>query len=276
MFSSRPAVLTLAAGVLVLGACGQLPQPFAHDGDETTTPEVMRPADGAGVVVDASRCAGASAAALADAVIDALRRNEVPAGSTGGNRGSLRLTCAEGNGALGWTLTGADGATLGDFAQAVSNPNLAAGGPGVFAALGDNAALEVLTLLGRDMPLLQSALRPTLVVTPVAGAPGNGDVALARAMQLALEWQGVTLALEPDDRAYLVLGSVAVSDAEPGAQRVEVIWEVIKPDGQRLGVVSQANTVPHGALDGEWGPIAAAIAQGGAQGVIDLLDRSGL
>ena len=256
-----------------MGACGQLPQPFAHDGDETTTPEVMRLADGAGVVVDASRCAGASAAALTAAVVDALRRNEVPAGSTGGNRGSLRLTCAEGNGALGWTLTDADGATLGDFAQAVSNADLAAGGPGIFAALGDNAALELLALLGRDMPLPPSALRPPLVVTPVAGAPGNGEVALARAMQVALEWQGATLALEPDDRTYLVLGSVAVSDAEPGSQRVEVVWEVLKPDGQRLGVVSQVNTVPHGALDGEWGPIAAAIARGGAQGVIDLLDR---
>lgn len=272
MFSSRPAVLALA-GALFLSACGRLPQPFAHDGDETTTPEVMRPADGAGVVVDAARCAAAAAPALADAVVDALRRNEVPASSTGGNRGSLRLTCAEGDGALGWTLTGADGAAIGDFTQAVSNPDLAAGGPGIFAALGDDAALEVLALLGRDMPLTQIALRPSLVVTPVAGAPGNGEVALARAMEVALEWQGATLALEPDDHAFLVLGSVALSDAEPGAQRVEVVWEVLRPDGQRLGVVSQVNTVPHGALDGEWGPIAAAIARGGAQGVIDLLDR---
>lgn len=272
MFSSRPAVLALA-GALFLSACGRLPQPFAHDGDETTMPEVMRPADGAGVVVDAARCAGAAAPALADAVVDALRRNEVPAGSTGGNRGSLRLTCAEGDGALGWTLAGADGATIGDFTQAVSNPDLAAGGPGIFAALGDDAALEVLALLGRDMPLTQIALRPSLLVTPVAGAPGNGGVALARAMEVALEWQGATLALEPDDHAFLVLGSVVVSDAGSGAQRVEVVWEVLRPDGQRLGVVSQVNTVPHGTLDGEWGPIAAAIARGGAQGVIDLLDR---
>lgn len=273
MFSDRRTVLALVAVALFLGACGQLPRPFARDGDEITTPEAMHPADGAGVVVDASRCAAAAAPALADAVVDALRLSEVPAGSTGGNRGSLRLTCAETDGALGWTLTGADGATIGAFTQAVSNPDLAAGGPGIFAALGDDAALEVLALLGRDMPLTQRARRPSLLVTPVAGAPGNGGVALARAMEVALEWQGATLAIEADDHAFLVLGSVALSDAESGAQRVEVVWEVLRPDGQRLGVVSQVNTVPHGALDGEWGPIAAAIARGGAQGVIDLLDR---
>ena len=73
MFSDRRTVLALVAVALFLGACGQLPQPFARDGDEITTPEAMHPADGAGVVVDASRCAAAAAPALADAVIDALR-----------------------------------------------------------------------------------------------------------------------------------------------------------------------------------------------------------
>ena len=127
---------------------------------------------------------------------------------------------------------------------------------------------------GRNVPLPPSAVRPALVVTPIAGAPGNGAVALGRAMTKALEWRGATLALEPGENTLLVLGSVALSDAAAGSQLVEITWEVIRPDGARLGVVSQKNTVPEGSLDGKWGTIAAAIASSAAQGVVDLLDRT--
>ena len=63
MCSSRVVALALA---LALGACGPLPRPFAHvDAD----PEALRPADGAGIIVDATRCPNG----LGAAVIEALR-----------------------------------------------------------------------------------------------------------------------------------------------------------------------------------------------------------
>ena len=274
MCSSRFAILSVVAGALALAACGQLPRPFASDPDEPSPPDLLRPADGAGVVVDASRCAGDSAAALNEAVIAALVRHEVPAAGTGGNRGSMRLVCAESGGGatLRWALDGADGAPLGAFEQALSDFDPAADGG--LAPLADDAAVRVLWLLGRNVPLPPSAVRPALVVTPIAGAPGNGAVALGRAMTKALEWRGATLALEPGENTLLVLGSVALSDAAAGSQLVEITWEVIRPDGARLGVVSQKNTVPEGSLDGKWGTIAAAIASSAAQGVVDLLDRT--
>lgn len=251
--------------VLVLGACGPLPRPFAH---ETADPDVLRPADAAGVIVDASRCHEK----LGGAVVASLRDAHVPASAAGGNLGSLWLNCeisADGA-ALGWTLSDAEGATLGEFEQAVPAGTALAG-------LADDTAARVLTLLGRDVrPPTAAPRRPALVIAPIAGAPGNGRAALARAMAGALEWRGVALATEPTDRTLLVLGTVTMSDAEPGVQRIEVVWEVLKPDGQRLGVVSQANTLPSGALDGAWGAIAAAIADGGAAGVLDLLEQSGL
>jgi hypothetical protein len=39
-------------------------------------------------------------------------------------------------------------------------------------------------------------------------------------------------------------------------------------------MVRQENTVPGGTLDGKWGPVAAAIAAGGADGVIEILSRA--
>ena len=198
MCSSRFAILSVVAGALALAACGQLPRPFASDPDEPSPPDLLRPADGAGVVVDASRCAGDSAAALNEAVIAALVRHEVPAAGTGGNRGSMRLVCAESGGGatLRWALDGADGAPLGAFEQALSDFDPAADGG--LAPLADDAAVRVLWLLGRNVPLPPSAVRPALVVTPIAGAPGNGAVALGRAMTKALEWRGATLALDDE------------------------------------------------------------------------------
>lgn len=265
MFSSRLIALALT---LALGACGQLPQPFAHDAGDATAPTALRPADATGVVVDGSPCDPT----LGAAVIDALGDAQVPASAAGGNLGSLWLNCDSGIGGATfvWTLSDAQGETLGEFEQSA-----VAGA--AFDSLAHDAALRVLALLGRDMaPPVVAAPRPALVVAPITGAPGNGRMALARAMAGALEWRGATLAAEPGEGTLLVLGTVIMSDAEPGVQRIEVVWEVLKPDGQRLGIINQANTLPAGTLYGEWGNIAAAIAAGGAAGVLDLLDRSGL
>ncbi|MCH8334203.1 hypothetical protein IIC65_09745, partial [Candidatus Sumerlaeota bacterium] len=102
----------MIVAALVVAACGQLPRPFAHDGGEITMPDELRPADGAGVVVDATRCS----AALGGAVIAALHDIEVPASAAGGNLGSLWLNCHVVSGyEFGWTLSDAEGATLGEF-----------------------------------------------------------------------------------------------------------------------------------------------------------------
>ena len=265
MFFNRLIVLAL---VLVLGACGQLPQPFAHDAGDATAPAALRPADATGVVVDGSRCPKH----LSAVVIKALTDVDVPASAAGGNLGSLWLNCEGGadGGTFGWVLSDAQGATLGEFEQ------MAPAGTALHT-LADDAAARVLALLGRDIaPPVVAEPRPALVVAPITGAPGNGRMALARAMAGALEWRGAALAAEPGEHTLLVLGTVIMSDAAPGMQRIEVVWEVLKPDGQRLGIINQDNTVPAGTLDGEWGDIAAAIAAGGAAGVLDLLDQSGL
>jgi len=68
----------------------------------------------------------------------------------------------------------------------------------------------------------------------------------------------------------MVLGSVNVSAHEDG-QLVEVHWSVINEEGEELGSVTQSNVVPVGTLDGPWGNIAHAVADGGAEGVGVLL-----
>lgn len=116
--------------------------------------------------------------------------------------------------------------------------------------------------------------RAPLFVAAIAGAPGDGRQALRQAMARALERAGAPLAPGLDRAGLVLLGSVSVAPPQAGAQAVEVLWEVITPEGRRLGVVRQANAVPAGALDGAWGPLADTIAQAAAGGVLDLLART--
>ncbi len=116
--------------------------------------------------------------------------------------------------------------------------------------------------------------RPPLFVAAIAGAPGDGRRALRRAMARALARAGAPLAPDLDRAGLVLLGSVSVAAPRGGTQEVEVLWEVITPEGRRLGVARQANAVPAGALDGAWGPLAGTIAEAAAGGVLDLLART--
>lgn len=108
-------------------------------------------------------------------------------------------------------------------------------------------------------------------VSPVENAPGDGETSLTRALRKQLSGKGVELAGSPSDGVYTVRGSVNLGAPSGGQQDIEIDWRVIDPEGQRLGTVSQANKVPEGALDGEWGPIAEAAASAAADGIIELL-----
>lgn len=238
---------------MAVAGCGNLPRPFAPESKTVSPVDFPPPADGAGVVVDGARCP-----LSADALVAALRQREVPATAGPGNRGSMRLVCEGGAAGRYWLLTGAGNTRLGEIPH--DSP--------------DGVARRLLALIGRDAPPPSDTDRPALVVGPVVGAPGDGATALTRAMALALKGRGAALAREPDDTALLVMGSVVVTDRDPGSQFVEVIWELLSPDGVRLGVVSQENTVDAGALDGPWGPIAPVIASAAAEGVIELIDRT--
>ena len=238
---------------LAVAGCGNLPRPFSPESKAATPADFQPPADGAGVVVD-----GADCPLSADALVAALRKQEVPATVGPGNRGSIRLTCREVAAGQAWLLIGAGNARLGAIPHDTA----------------DNVARKLLALIDRDGLPPPDNHRPALVVTPVIGAPGDGATTLTRAMALALKGRGAALAQEPDDTALLVMGSVVVTDREPGSQFIEVIWELLSPDGARLGIVSQENTIDAGALDGPWGPIAPVIASAGAEGVIELIERT--
>ncbi|MCF4164861.1 hypothetical protein L2U69_04310 [Zavarzinia compransoris] len=116
------------------------------------------------------------------------------------------------------------------------------------------------------------ASRISVVVGGVEGAPGDGNHALADAMRRALAIAGVRVPTEPEEGALVVTGDVSVRPLTPMLEHVVLAWEVRNPAGEVIATIAQENDVPAGSLNQSWGPIAGAAAQGGADGVLQLLD----
>jgi len=115
----------------------------------------------------------------------------------------------------------------------------------------------------------QRAIRAVAVV-PVKGSPGEGDAELTAAMRKTLSAAGWPVVSKPQADALTIVGRVKVA-AKGENQAVSLSWDVKSPDGETLGSVKQANEVPHGALDGGWGPAATAVAEAAATGIFDIV-----
>ena len=109
-------------------------------------------------------------------------------------------------------------------------------------------------------------------VPVVTGAPGDGNVALASALQRELSRQGLPLD-GPTGRGYRVEGLVVVGATKDGKQAIQIDWKVKDTKGAAVGTVTQKNSIPPGSLDGSWGQTAEAAAAAAAQGIIKLLPQ---
>ena len=106
----------------------------------------------------------------------------------------------------------------------------------------------------------------------VAGAPGDGDQALAAALSRALQARG----LKPSAfqaNVYEVQGTVRVAPALKGKETVVIVWVVLGPDGNQLGVTRQTKDVRKGSLAKKWGKAADAAAAAAAEDIAKLIPR---
>ncbi|NWG46718.1 MAG: hypothetical protein HXY25_09250 [Alphaproteobacteria bacterium] len=115
---------------------------------------------------------------------------------------------------------------------------------------------------------------PVLIaLAPIDTAPGDGPQSLSTAITRALSEHGIAvLPLAPGVPGDFVLEvAVSVEPLSPQADKVALVWTVQDAAGAEVGVLSQANAVPHGMLDGPWGEVAALAAIGAAEGLVPLL-----
>jgi hypothetical protein len=116
------------------------------------------------------------------------------------------------------------------------------------------------------------AAGPFAYVT-VAGAPGDGEEALAAALSRQLVARGLTLATAFQANVYEVQGTVRVAPGAKGKESITIIWVVLAPDGTQLGVTRQTKDVRKGSLDKKWGPAANAAAAAAAEDIAKLIPK---
>ncbi|MBV8651099.1 MAG: hypothetical protein JO255_06495 [Alphaproteobacteria bacterium] len=279
----------LALLLLLVVRCQPLPQPFADDRPPPGAP-ILTPKDGAGIIVRPIAGLSESASAgLAEAMADALQSNDIPASTLVHNRASYVLTGQAHDQALDgdrtaidlrWELHGPDGASVGTHDQKLEVNQAAwrAGNPLLLADLAKSAAPSVAELLQEEGAIDAGSGGPNVLVRQVAGAPGDGPRALARAMAASLRQANVAVTekeptAETAAKLYVVAGTVTMAAAGEGKQKVTVSWELFDPSGAQVGHVSQENAVPAGSLNGHWGDIAYAVANAAAGGIVALLEH---
>lgn len=255
--------------VLALSGCGELPQPFRHTDDNP----LLAPGARAGVVV-LPVAAAPQPAEMAEAVAEALRKADMLATTTGGNAGSWLV---EGNAGsdgkrvlLTWRVWDPQHRLYASTSQTVS-PTALSSTQGITRTAAE-VAPALAALLG-DHYVKKAALPqgPLVALRGVKGAPGDGNVALARAMAASLRASGYRIAAE--DWQVAIDGRVKL-DKGPSQDQVVIEWFVVGPDGAELGRLRQANQVPHGQLDRRWGRIAGFVAEAAAPGLTELLERA--
>ena len=256
--------------ILALAACQPLPRPFQPEAKGPAENPLLAPAADASLFVAPVKGLAATISdPLSDRVAAELRERDIPASTRSASRGTYIVEGEAAGGTLHWRLINPNGLTK-DVSEALPLPPAASGELFNQAATRSAAAIEL--LVRGDTRRLTEVSGPIVAVHGVNGAPGDGDTALARAMTASLTRQKVRLGNMDSPDAFVVVGAVHLSDGQrPDEQLVEIVWELLRPDGSSLGAVRQQNAIPRGRLDGNWGDTAYAAAEGGAEGLMALV-----
>ena len=273
-----PLALVLVASV-ALAACGDLPRPFQPTDKSTQTWTVPGDVAWSSILVPPiSGLPAQQSAALVDEVVKALSLRDVPASALAGGRGSIvlagRISIAAGK--LRWSLIAPDGETALRFEEPSPGVQASDAAPPDLAAVAERAAARVAAVL--KPPRAAEPDRPPplpVAIEIVRGAPGDGGLALARAMRHSLTRIGVTVADAPEAGNLAIQGWIRVArdDTATDSATITIAWDVLHPDGSRLGTVTQSNRVGADQLTGTWGVLPRMVARAGAPGIAQLLDQ---
>lgn len=150
-------------------------------------------------------------------------------------------------------------------------------GPAIFGGSLDDpvfkSASEIDILLGGTGINFENLAKPAIFVPIVKGAPGDGSETLAAAMQNEITELGFDVLPEIWQANYILKGEVSLTPPKRGTQVVTILWQLERQNGEYVGKIEQKNRIRAGTLNGPWGPVAKAAAQGGARGILKLLKQ---
>ena len=112
--------------------------------------------------------------------------------------------------------------------------------------------------------------RPSFLIKPVKGAPGDGNKALTKAMKKALRKRDITVTEDPRQAGFVIEGYVEISPAVGGRQQAKIVWSVNTITGEEVGKAVQENVVKAGSLNGPWGRVADIVSNAAVTGIQEL------
>ncbi|QDO98114.1 hypothetical protein FNB15_12900 [Ferrovibrio terrae] len=282
MFSVKHLSLAILAAGFVTAACQPLPQPFQADSRAKATDVLIRPIGEASLFIPpVSGLPQGPDAALAETLAKALNEKDVPASATGRNRLTsvltVRLEPRGGDAVWSWDERAPDGSLQAgeSLSLGVAPARLAANdATAVKQAAAIMAEAIARKLNAAVIEAVQTDARPVmLAVKECEGAPGDGNRALRQAMREILILGGRNPLPDATGADYVIGCRVNVWQDTPDSERVTIEWVLLGASGNPLGDVKQANRIPRGQLAGTWGNTAHIIAQGGWQGLSEILER---
>ncbi len=282
--------LLLLPFLLSLSCCGDLPQPFAENPGAAALRLAVPPPSRLDVPVPrGAMLANREARIWSEALTVSLLQKEVPAVAQPVRRGdwhlevTARLRGAEVLptyrivGPNGRVQASEDGTPLPAGSWISADPELLHANASLAAAQ-INAMLS--GIQAREAQADPNSLlnRTTRIwFTGVTGAPGNGNIELARQMAVLLPDEHDTLQTDARRADYTVSGHVSVSAPDPKAknmQHVEITWTVRNARGHEAGKATQLHDVPAHSLDGFWGDVAIAAAQEASGGIHEVISNN--
>lgn len=122
-----------------------------------------------------------------------------------------------------------------------------------------------------NAPAASARHRTTVRLDPMNGLPGDGGQSLRRAMKAALERRGLLVVSEGGDLAIQLEMTQTAGDA--GHLKLAFHWDLLSADGHSLGHVDQQGEAKNTEISGPWGALSRQVADGGADGLIQLVTK---
>ncbi|MGD9885113.1 MAG: hypothetical protein AB7U95_33930 [Reyranella sp.] len=122
-------------------------------------------------------------------------------------------------------------------------------------------------------PQMQEA-RVKVLVTPVTGAPSDGNRQLYSGMRRALGSSKIIVVDAEAPDVFTVVGTVTVTPVDERTVQLVIKWYVKDPSGKTIGDLEQANPVPAAATKGSWAGFGDIVATAASEGVLELLEKA--
>ena len=253
----------------MLSACGELPRPFkTRELEDRKANNLLSIRAGRGVLVlpVTGTPDDEFAEKLSAAVIKGLNERELIAG-TDPELGQAFLLSGlieyeQGQVNHVWILRDRSDLTWGKGVAQIPADYIEwlGGSDRLMAGLGRQIAKEVALALNPAAAEAASKANnieeSRVAVTQVIGAPGDGNLSLARSLRAHLKGAGIPFTEDARKAKVHIAGLVSLIKVNDKVDEITLTWIFTKEDGSELARISQNNQVPHGMLDNRWGDAA--------------------